>query len=88
MKNTSTKRRTSPTIESLRVEARRLVQAMTLAEKAGQMIFNAQSVPRLGIEHYNWWNECLHGVGRAGRATVFPQAIGLAATFDLSLIHI
>lgn len=82
-----TTKRATPTLESLRAEANRLTQAMTLAEKAGQMIFNARSVPRLGIEHYNWWNECLHGVGRAGRAAVFPQAIGLAATFDVGLVE-
>lgn len=75
------------TLDRLRAEARRLTQAMTVEEKAGQMIFTAQAVPRLGIEPYNWWNECLHGVGRAGRATVFPQAIGLAATFDDRLVE-
>ena len=48
--------------------------------------FNAPKVGRIGIEEYNWWNECLHGVGRAGLATVFPQAIGLAATFDVDLV--
>jgi beta-glucosidase len=87
MNTRSTSKRTTPSLDSLRAEAKRLTRAMTLEEKAGQMIFNARSVPRLGIEHYNWWNECLHGVGRAGRATVFPQAIGLAATFDDGLVE-
>ena len=57
-----------------------LVSQMTLAEKISQMVFDAPAIERLGIPKYNWWNECLHGVGRAGAATVFPQAIGLAAT--------
>jgi beta-glucosidase len=64
-----------------------LVSRMTLEEKAGQMLFNAPAVPRLGIPFYNWWNEALHGVARAGVATMFPQAIGLAATFDEALIE-
>jgi beta-glucosidase len=67
--------------------ARDLVSRLTLEEKIGQMVHDAPAIPRLGIPAYDWWNECLHGVGRAGRATVFPQAIGLAATFDTELIH-
>ena len=59
-----------------------LVSRMTLEEKVSQMQNAAPAIPRLGIPAYNWWNEALHGVARAGRATVFPQAIGLAATFD------
>ena len=55
---------------------------MTLDEKISQMVHQARSVSRLNIPAYNWWNECLHGVGRAGIATVFPQPIGLAAMFD------
>lgn len=47
----------------------------------------APAIPRLGIPAYDWWNEALHGVARAGRATVFPQAIGLAATWDTDLMH-
>jgi beta-glucosidase len=47
----------------------------------------APAIERLGVPAYNWWNECLHGVGRAGTATVFPQAIGLAATWDQELLH-
>ncbi|MGN1181301.1 MAG: glycoside hydrolase family 3 C-terminal domain-containing protein [Suilimivivens sp.] len=62
--------------------ARELVAQMTLEEKAFQMMHGAPAIERLGIKAYNWWNEALHGVARAGLATVFPQAIGLAATFD------
>src|SRR4051794_10368863 len=61
---------------------RDLVGRMTLAEKVGQMVNEAPAIPRLGIPAYDWWSEGLHGVGRAGIATVFPQAIGLAAAFD------
>jgi beta-glucosidase len=63
-----------------------LISRLTLEEKAGLMLYNSQPIERLGIPAYNWWNESLHGVARAGRATVFPQAIGLAATFDEDLI--
>jgi beta-glucosidase len=59
---------------------------MTLEEKASQMLHESAAIERLGIPEYNWWNECLHGVARAGFATVFPQAIGLAATFDPDLM--
>lgn len=59
-----------------------LVSRMTLEEKASQLRYDAQAVERLGVPRYNWWNEALHGVARAGVATVFPQAIGLAAIFD------
>src|SRR5437763_11180266 len=64
-----------------------LVSRMTLEEKVSQMQDVAAAVPRLGIPSYNWWNEGLHGVARSGIATVFPQAIGLAATWDTGLIH-
>jgi beta-glucosidase len=64
-----------------------LVSRMTLQEKASQMQDVAPAIPRLGVPAYNWWNEGLHGVARAGNATVFPQAIGLAATWDTGLIH-
>jgi beta-glucosidase len=59
---------------------------MTLAEKVSQMVYDAPAIERLGIPAYNWWNECLHGVARAGVATVFPQAIGLAATWNSDLV--
>jgi beta-glucosidase len=64
-----------------------LVSRMTLAEKVSQMQNNAPAIPRLHIAEYDWWNEGLHGVARSGYATVFPQAIGLAATWDTDLIH-
>src|SRR5579872_74125 len=59
-----------------------LVSRMTLDEKIGQMMNAAPAIPRLHIAAYNWWNESLHGVARAGLATVYPQAIGLAAAWD------
>ena len=62
--------------------AKQLVSQMTLEEKMSQMVYQSPAIERLGIPAYNWWNEALHGVARAGVATVFPQAIGLAATFD------
>jgi len=64
-----------------------LASRMTLAEKVSQMLHGAPAIERLDVPEYNWWNECLHGVGRAGIATVFPQAIGLAATWNTPLIH-
>jgi beta-glucosidase len=67
--------------------ARDLVSRMTAEEKVSQLMNQAAAIPRLGVPEYEWWNECLHGVARAGVATVFPQAIGLAATFDVPLIH-
>ena len=68
-----------------RVES--MIGEMTLDEKVNQLMFESPAIPRLGIPHYSWWNECLHGVARNGKATVFPQAIGLAATFDTKLMH-
>src|SRR5690348_12653679 len=65
---------------SKRVHA--LISKMTLEEKASQLGNAAPAIPRLGVPEYNWWNEGLHGVARAGIATVFPQAIGMAATWD------
>src|SRR5664279_5080623 len=62
--------------------ARDLVGHMTLAEKVAQMVNDAPALPGLGVTDYDWWSEGLHGVGRAGLATVFPQAIGLAAMWD------
>ena len=67
-----------------RVQA--LLDAMTVEEKMGQLVMNAPGIERLGILPYDWWNEALHGVARSGRATVFPQTIGLAATFDDELL--
>ncbi len=71
--------------EEARAKARELVSKMTLEEKASQLKYDAPAIERLGIPAYNWWNEVLHGVARAGTATVFPQAIGLAAMFDEEL---
>jgi beta-glucosidase len=64
-----------------------LVHRMTLEEKASQMRHEAPAIPRLGIPAYDWWSEGLHGIARSGYATVFPQAIGMAATWDPALIH-
>ena len=63
-----------------------LVSLLTVEEKVGQLMNAAPAIPRLGVPAYDWWSEALHGVARAGRATVFPQAIGLAATWDTALI--
>src|ERR1700754_1892152 len=72
---------------SLAIEKRvdDLVSRMTLEEKVSQMMNGAAAIPRLDIPEYEWWNEALHGVARAGCATVFPQAIGLAATWNTDL---
>ncbi len=69
-----------------RERAAALVAKMTLEEKVSQTLYNAPAIERLGISAYNWWNEALHGVARAGTATVFPQAIGVAASFDEELV--
>lgn len=69
-----------------RKQAEELVNQMTLMEKASQLRYDAPAIPRLQIPAYNWWNESLHGVARGGTATVFPQAIGLAASFDRELL--
>ena len=61
---------------------RNLVDQMTPEEKVSQMTYYSSALPRFGIYEYNWWNECLHGVGRAGAATMFPQPIGMACSFD------
>ena len=68
-------------------KARVLVEQMTLREKMSQLRFDSPAIERLGIPAYNWWNEALHGVARGGTATSFPQAIGLAATFDDVLVE-
>lgn len=72
--------------EEARKRAENLVSQMTLEEKAGQLRYNALPVKRLNVPAYNWWNEGLHGVARAGQATIFPQAIGMAASFDPDLV--
>lgn len=64
-----------------------LLKRLTLEEKISLTGYNSPAIERLGIPAYNWWNEALHGVARAGEATVFPQAIGMAATFNDSLMH-
>ncbi len=64
-----------------------LVGRMTLEEKASQLVNHTRAIPRLGVPEYNLWSEALHGVANNGIATVFPQAIGLAATFDTALVH-
>ncbi|MCL2759481.1 MAG: glycoside hydrolase family 3 C-terminal domain-containing protein [Treponema sp.] len=64
-----------------------LISQMTLEEKVSQLLYKSPAIERLGIPEYNWWNECLHGVARAGVATVFPQAIAMAATFDETLVE-
>ena len=72
--------------EEARKLAKELVGKMTLEEKASQLRYDAPAIPRLGVPAYNWWNEALHGVARAGTATMFPQAIGMAAMFDEPLM--
>lgn len=64
-----------------------LIDKMTIEEKVAQLMFEAPAIERLGVPKYSWWNECLHGVARNGKATVFPQAIGMGATFDTDLMH-
>lgn len=72
---------------SFEERAKNLVSQMTLEEKIFQTLYTAPAIERLGVKAYNWWNEALHGIARAGVATVFPQAIGLAATFDEDLLE-
>ena len=72
--------------KTAREKAQALVARMTLEEKTAQLRYNAPAIERLGVPAYNWWNEALHGVARGGTATSFPQAIGLAATFDDALL--
>ncbi len=64
-----------------------LLHQLTIQEKISLLGYQSKSVPRLGIPAYNWWNEALHGVARAGKATVFPQAIGMAASFNDDLLY-
>ena len=74
-------------LAQLEEQADNLIAQMTLEEKFSQLMNETPGIPRLGIEPYDWWNEGLHGVGRSGRATVFPQPIGLAATFDTEAVQ-
>ena len=67
--------------------AQELVAQMTIEEKMAQMRYDAPAIPRLGVPAYNWWSECLHGVARQGCATVFPQAIGMAASYNTDLMY-
>ena len=73
--------------QEARKKAEALVAQMTLEEAAGQLSYQAPAIERLGVPAYNWWNEALHGVARAGMATMFPQAIGLGAMFDPDLLQ-
>jgi beta-glucosidase len=73
--------------QPLEARVRDLVGRMTLDEKARQVCNVAPPIPHLGLPAYDYWNECLHGIGRNGTATVFPQAIGMAASFDPALLH-
>ncbi len=72
--------------KSFEERTRLLISEMTLDEKISQMSHDASAIERLDVPKYNWWNECLHGLARSGKATVFPQSMGLAATFDDDLI--
>jgi beta-glucosidase len=78
---------TPPAAAAIDLRVAALVAQMTLEEKVLQLQHDAPAIERLGVPAYNWWNEGLHGVARAGRATVFPQAIGLAATWDTALLR-
>jgi beta-glucosidase len=73
--------------QPLETRVQDLIRRMSLAEKAEQMHNTAPAIPRIGLPAYDYWNECLHGVARSGVATVFPQAIGMAATWDAPLLH-
>jgi beta-glucosidase len=73
--------------QPIEVRVNDLIGRMTLEEKASQLVNQARAIPRLQVPAYDWWSEALHGVARAGTATVFPEPIGLAATFDNPLIH-
>lgn len=77
----------TPTDPQLQQRVKKLIDKMTLEEKISQLRYDAPAIDRLDIPAYNWWNECLHGVARAGYATVFPQAIGMAASWNTDLMH-
>jgi beta-glucosidase len=74
-------------IDEYKSRAVAIVLKMSLSEKISQLRHHSKALPKYGIEEYNWWNECLHGVARAGIATVFPQAIAMAATFDEDILN-
>ena len=73
--------------QPMEIRVKDLLHQLTMAEKISLLGYNSKPVERLGIPAYNWWNEALHGVARAGKATVFPQAIGMAASFDDALMY-
>ena len=73
-------------MEELNIRVGEYLSKMTLEEKVSQLVHNSKAIEKLGIPAYNWWNECLHGVARAGLATVFPQAIGMAASWNVELM--
>ena len=75
------------TREEARRRAKELVGQMTVEERASQLRYDAPAIERLGVPAYNWWGEALHGVARAGVATSFPQAMGMAAAFDWELLR-
>jgi beta-glucosidase len=72
--------------QSIEIRVKDLLSKLTLEEKVALLGYQSKAVPRLGIPAYNWWNEALHGVARAGEATIFPQAIGMSATFNEDLL--
>ncbi len=88
----STQAQTTPVYldanQSIHARVSDLIGRMTTKEKVAQLMNSTPAIPRLHIPAYNWWSEALHGVARSGVATVFPQAIGMAATFDTSLVHL
>ena len=74
-------------VDKVELRANNFLAQMTLEEKVSQLVHNSKAIEKLGIPAYNWWNECLHGVARAGLATVFPQAIGMAASWNVELMN-
>ena len=74
--------------KSFEERAKYIVSQMTLEEKVSQMSYTSPAIDRLGIPEMNWWNEALHGVARAGRATVFPQGIGMSAMWEIGRAHV
>ena len=73
--------------KKMRKRAQDVISRLTIDEKISQLLHEAAGIERLGIKPYNWWSEALHGVARCGRATVFPEPIGIAATFDEDLMY-